>query len=103
MQPTIHRKPRRGRWSPAILPAVVAFTALVVASPAVARPAHVAHLSGAALSTPGIIAVAFIAVFGALALVLFAVLGTRRGGTVTGATVHQPSRVRRAHRDSIAA
>ena len=103
MQPTTRRTQRRRRWTPAVLLAVVAFTALVVAGPAVARPAHGAHVSGAALSVPGIIAVAVIAVFGALALVLFAVLGTRRGDTVTGATVHQPKRVRRAHRDSIAA
>ena len=103
MQPTIHRKPRRGRWSPAILPAVVAFTALVVASPAVARPAHAAHVSGAALSTPGVIAVAVIAVFGAVALVLLALLSTHRERTVTSAIVHRPRRVRRTHRRSIAA
>jgi len=103
MQPTTRRTQRRRRWTPAVLLAVVAFTALVVAGPAVARPAHGAHVSGAALSVPGIIAVAVIAVFGALALVLFAVLGTRRGGTVTGATVHQPGCVRRTHRNVIAA
>ena len=104
MQPITRRKPRRRRWTPAILLAVVAFTALVVASPAVAKPvSHAAHISGAALATPGMIAVIVIAVFGAASLVLFALLGTRRDGTVTSATVHRPRRVRREHRHSVAA
>ena len=103
MQPTTRRTQRRRRWTPAVLLAVVAFTALVVAGPAVARPAHGAHVSGAALSVPGIIAVAVIAVFGAFALVLFALLGTRRDGTVTRATVVPPRRVCRAHGQRMAA
>ena len=84
--------------------AVVAFTALVVASPAVAKPAvHGAHVSGAALTTPGMIAVIVIAAFGAVVLVVLALLSGRRDSTVTSATVHQPARVRRTRHHSIAA
>ncbi len=71
------RKSRRTRWTPAILFAAVALTMLVVASPAVARPAHIAHSHGAALSTAGLIAVLVIAACGALALVLVAFLSGR--------------------------
>ena len=77
MEARSRRKSRRTRWTPAILFAAVALTMLVVASPAVARPAHVAHTHAAALSTAGMIAVLVIAACGALALVLLALLSGR--------------------------
>ncbi len=72
MEDRSRRRPRRRRWTPAILLAVVALTVLVVASPAVARPAHMAHAHGATLSAPGTIAIVVIALCAALALVLAA-------------------------------
>jgi hypothetical protein len=77
MEARSRRKSRRTRWTPAILFAAVALTMLVVASPAVAKPAHIAHTHGVALSTAGTIAVMVIAVSGALALVLLAFLSRR--------------------------
>jgi protein-S-isoprenylcysteine O-methyltransferase Ste14 len=77
MEARSRRKSRRTRWTPAILLAAVALTMLVVASPAVAKPAHIAHAQGAALSAAGMIAVLVIAACGALALVLLAFLSVR--------------------------
>ena len=77
MEARSRRKSRRTRWTPAILFAAVALTMLVVASPAVAKPAHVAHTHGAAFSTAGMIAVLVIAAGSALALVLLAFLSGR--------------------------
>ena len=77
MEARSRRKSRRTRWTPAILLAAVALTMLVVASPAVARPAHVAHAHGAALSTAGMIAILVIAAGCAVALVLLAFLSGR--------------------------
>jgi hypothetical protein len=77
MEARSRRKSRRTRWTPAILLAAVALTMFIVASPAVAKPAHIAHAQGAALTTAGMIAVVVIAVGGALALVLLAYLSGR--------------------------
>ena len=77
MQARSRRKSRRSRWTPAILFAAVALVMLVVAGPAVAKPAHVALSHGAALSAAGMIAVVVVAVCGALALVVLAYLSGR--------------------------
>jgi uncharacterized membrane protein YhaH (DUF805 family) len=105
MKPTTGREPRRRRWTTALLLAAVALIALVVVSPAIAKPTHAAHVSGASLSAPGIIAVAVIAVFGAVVLLLFALLSTRRDRAAAGPAVQAPARLRRTrgHRRSIAA
>jgi protein-S-isoprenylcysteine O-methyltransferase Ste14 len=78
MEARSRRRPRRRRWTPAILLAAVALTVLVVASPAVARPAHMAHAHGATLNSAGTIAIVVIAVGAALALVLVAFLSGRQ-------------------------
>ena len=84
MEARSRRRPRRRRWTPALLLAVVALTVLVVASPAVAKPGHVAPAPGATLTTAGMIAVIVIAACAALALVLLASLtGRQKRGVQT--------------------
>ena len=77
MESRSRRRSRRSRWAPALLLAVVALTTLAVAGPAVARPGHLSHASGAALSASGTIAVIVVAACAALALVLLASLSGR--------------------------
>ena len=103
MQDRSRRRPRRRRLTPAILLAVVALTVLVVASPAVAKPAHVSHAAGATLSVAGTIAIVAIAVCGALGLVLLAFLTGRRESEGQSAPIRKQARVRHTARHSAAA
>jgi nitrate reductase gamma subunit len=103
MQARNRRRPRRRRLTPAILFAVVALTVFVIASPAVAKPAHVTHAAGATLSVAGTIAIVVIAACGALALVLLAFLTGRRGGEQQSVAVLKPKRVRHTTRHRAAA
>lgn len=70
MEARDRRRPRRRRLTAALLLAVVALAVLIVASPAVAKPGHIAESPGAALSTAVMIAVIVVAGCAALALVL---------------------------------
>jgi hypothetical protein len=103
MQDRSRRRPRRRRLTAAILLAVVALTILVVASPAVAKPANVSHAAGAQLSVAGSIAIVVIAVCGALGLVLLAFLTGRRKSEQQGVAVAKPKRMRQTARHHVAA
>jgi len=101
MEALSRRRPRRRRWTPALLLAVVALTLLVVASPAVARPAHFTPPANAALSAAGTIAVIAVAVCVALALVLLAFVMGRGAVSSQGAAIPKPQRVRRHTRHGV--
>ena len=81
MEARSRRRPRRRRWTPVILLAVVALTFLAVAGPAVAKPGHVAPAPGAALTAAGTIAVMVVAACAALVLVLLACFFARQERT----------------------
>jgi protein-S-isoprenylcysteine O-methyltransferase Ste14 len=103
MQDRSRRRPRRRRLTAAILLAVVALTILVVASPAVAKPAPVSHAAGAQLSVAGSIAILVIAACGALALMLLAFFTGRRESAQQGVAVAKPKRMRPTARHRAAA
>ena len=96
------RSTRRTRWTQALLLAAVSCAALILASPAVAKPVHViAH--GGALSASAAVAVACIAAIAAIALVVIAVLMGRPTGLRSAAAVAHLPRVKHASTRRIAA
>jgi hypothetical protein len=97
MEGRSRRRPRRKRWTPALLLAVMAVTLLVVAGPAVARPGHVSHVPGATLTVAGTLVLLAIAACGALALVLLAFLSGRRKATGRTTEVRAPRRAAGTH------
>jgi protein-S-isoprenylcysteine O-methyltransferase Ste14 len=97
------RRPRRTRWTPAILFAAVALTVLAVAGPAVARPAHMAHAHGATLSVAATVAILAIAACIALALLLLAFFTGRRDTEDRVTQIGTPQRVRHHDRERAAA
>jgi peptidoglycan/LPS O-acetylase OafA/YrhL len=102
MEGRSRRRPRRKRWTPALLLALVAVTVLVLASPAVAKPAHVSHFPGATPTVAGTVALLAIAACGALALVLLAVLSGRRERSGKTTEVRAPKRATGTHQSAAA-
>ena len=100
MEALSRRRPRRRRWTPALLLAVVALAFLAVAGPAVAKPGHAVQAPGATLSAAGTIAVIASAVILAVALVAVAFLTGRRedrGNTVVELRGQKQVRRRAGH------
>lgn len=92
MEAHSRRRPRRKRWTPALLLAVMAVVVLVVAGPAVAKPAHVSHVPGATATVAGTVALLAIAACGALALVIFALIYHRQERRGRATALHTPDR-----------